>query len=40
MTEKNLDQNNQKISNILELLERMSEFASDLRDKLNKELES
>ena len=40
MTEKNLDQNNQKISNILELLERMREFASDLRDKLNKELES
>jgi hypothetical protein len=40
MTEKNLDQNNQKISNILELLERMREFASNLRDKLNKELES
>lgn len=40
MTEKNLDQNNQKISNILELLEKIKKFASDLRDKLNKELES
>jgi len=40
MTKKDLDQNNKKIASILELLEKIKKFASDLQDKLNKELES
>lgn len=40
MTEKNLDQNDEKTVKLLELLEEIKKFASNLRDKLNKQLES
>jgi len=40
MKKKKSDQNNEKIVSVSELLKKIKEFATNLRDKLNKQLES
>ena len=40
MKKKKSDQNNKKIVSVSELLKKIKEFATNLRDKLNKQLES
>ncbi len=40
MTKKKSDQNSEKIVVVSELLKKIKKFATNLRDKLNKQLES